>query len=330
MSLTYKTTQPNILTQIKNADLLPLEWATLAYTLLTSVLIIAMFREVDRPMGLLLQRAGIVFTIFCLRSLNRRYPSRLTFFLRIFFHIALLGYWYPDTYNFNRFFVNLDPLFASADQWLFGYQPAITFSEALPQKFWSEAFCMGYFSYYFMIIGVPLYYFFRRYNQFEHSTFVVIASFYIYYLIFIAVPVAGPQCYYQPAGLNNILHGVFPNIHDYFLTHSGIAPTLHISDGFFHQLVGLAHKGECPTAAFPSSHIGASTILLILSWRISHKLSIVMLPFYVLLCCATVYIQAHYFVDTIAGFVTAILFFILFDRIGKSGANKRPNRTSRN
>src|SRR5574344_746708 len=254
MSLTPQKESSDAQARTKSTDLLPLEWATLAYTLITSVLVIIMFHEVDRPLGLLLQRAGIVTVIFFLRDLNRRHPSRFTFFLRIFFHIALLGYWYPDTYNFNRFFVNLDPIFASADQWLFGYQPAITFSEALPQKFWSEAFCMGYFSYYFMIIGVPLYYFFHRYNQFEHATFVVIASFYLYYIIFIAVPVAGPQCYYYPAGIDNILRGVFPNINDYFLTHSGIAPTVHMPDGFFHQLVGLAHKGECPTAAFPSSH----------------------------------------------------------------------------
>ena len=64
-----------------------------------------------------------------------------------------------------------------------------------------------------------------------------------------------------------------------------------------------------PTAAFPSSHVGISTILMILSWRTSRRLFFVLTPFYVLLCGATVYIQAHYLIDAIAGLLTAPLFY---------------------
>jgi membrane-associated phospholipid phosphatase len=42
-----------------------------------------------------------------------------------------------------------------------------------------------------------------------------------------------------------------------------------------------------------------------------------MLPFYVCLCCATVYIQAHYLIDAMAGFVTAVVFYILVSRAFK-------------
>ena len=34
-------------------------------------------------------------------------------------------------------------------------------------------------------------------------------------------------------------------------------------------------------------------------------------PFYVLLCCATVYIQAHYLVDVIAGWISAVCIYIV-------------------
>ena len=40
-----------------------------------------------------------------------------------------------------------------------------------------------------------------------------------------------------------------------------------------------------------------------------------MLPFYILLCLATVYIQAHYAIDAIAGFITALIFYFGYSHI---------------
>lgn len=37
-----------------------------------------------------------------------------------------------------------------------------------------------------------------------------------------------------------------------------------------------------------------------------------MLPFYVLMCFATVYILAHYAIDAIAGLITGVAFYFLF------------------
>ena len=54
---------------------------------------------------------------------------------------------------------------------------------------------MGYASYYPMIALVVLYYFAFRYQEFERAAFVVITSFFIYYIIFVLVPVVGPTFY---------------------------------------------------------------------------------------------------------------------------------------
>jgi membrane-associated phospholipid phosphatase len=69
--------------------------------------------------------------------------------------------------------------------------------------------------------------------------------------------------------------------------------------------------GERPTAAFPSSHVGMSTVLMIMAWRGSKRLFACLFPFYLLLCGATVYIQAHYLIDSIVGFVSAFGIYIL-------------------
>ena len=83
------------------------------------------------------------------------------------------------------------------------------------------------------------------------------------------------------------------------------------SDGFFYHMVENAHAaGERPTAAFPSSHVGITTILMFLAWRLRNKwLFWGMMPLYALMCFATVYIQAHYVVDVIGGWVSAVAIY---------------------
>ena len=104
--------------------------------------------------------------------------------------MSLLSYWYPDTYEFNRLFPNLDHVFASAEQWLFGGQPAIWFAERLPYIWVSEPLNMGYFFYYPMMLVIVLWYFIRRFDLLEKVSFVIISSFFLYYFIYIFVPVA--------------------------------------------------------------------------------------------------------------------------------------------
>jgi membrane-associated phospholipid phosphatase len=86
------------------------------------------------------------------------------------------------------------------------------------------------------------------------------------------------------------------------------------SDGFWYHMLDLTHDaGERPTAAFPSSHVGVTTILMMLALRTrSRRLIYGMLPFYVLLCLSTVYIYAHYAIDAIAGLVTGVaVYYVL-------------------
>ena len=125
---------------------------------------------------------------------------------------------------------------------------------------------MGYAAYYPMIALTVFYYFIWRYKEFERVSFILLASFFIYYVVFIFVPVAGPTFYYKAVGLKTITSGVFPNINDYFNLHKDCLPSPGFTNGFFYNLVEDAKAaGERPTAAFPSSHVGISTICIVFS-----------------------------------------------------------------
>ena len=292
--------------------LFAVERISLIYNAITTILIVLLYSRMDHPGMMLLERAGIVAITFGLIYLYQKYPCRLSAFVRMVVQMSFLAYWYPDTFEFNRLFPNLDCFFASAEQWLFNCQPSVEFSKLCPDIWFSEPFNMGYFAYYPLIAIVAIYYFVFKFEWFEKASFVIVTSFFLYYLIYIFVPVAGPQFYFPAIGMDNVEACNFLSIGDYFNHNAILLPGPNFEQGLFFELVEASQEvGERPTAAFPSSHVGISTILMIMAWRVNKKLCYGLTPFYVLLCCATVYIQAHYLIDVFAGWMSAIAIYIL-------------------
>ena len=292
--------------------LFAVERISLIYNAITTILIVLLYSRMDHPGMMLLERAGIVAITFGLIYLYQKYPCRLSAFVRMVVQMSFLAYWYPDTFEFNRLFPNLDCFFASAEQWIFNCQPSVEFSKLCPDIWFSEPFNMGYFAYYPLIAIVAIYYFVFKFEWFEKASFVIVTSFFLYYLIYIFVPVAGPQFYFPAIGMDNVEACNFLSIGDYFNHNAILLPGPNFDQGLFFDLVEASQEvGERPTAAFPSSHVGISTILMIMAWRVNKKLCYGLTPFYVLLCCATVYIQAHYLIDVFAGWISAIAIYIL-------------------
>ena len=293
--------------------LLTVEWVILGYLLLTLLFIFFTYTKIQNPEALIWGRIKVVALTVATWFVYRMLPCRFTLFCRIAVQMLLLSWWYPDTYELNKVLPNLDHLFAGYEQYLFGCQPSLLFSQAVSHPIFSELMHLGYASYFPMIALVTLFFFFWRYEEFNQTVFVILTSFFLYYVIFIFLPVTGPQYYYAAVGLDDIAQGIFPNLHDYFATHDEALPMPGNPQGFFYQCVENAHvTGERPTAAFPSSHVGISTILLFLAWRARNRwLFYGILPFYVLMCLATVYIRAHYAIDVIGGWISAVVFYML-------------------
>ena len=299
--------------------LMTLEWVMLGYMAITIITMLFTYTKLVNPEAMLWGRLRVLIMTIALWAVYRMIPCRITKMVRIIAQMALLAWWYPDTYEINRMFPNLDHIFAGWEQDLFGCQPALHFAKALPWAVVSELMSMGYFMYYPMIALVTFYYFFCRYYEAERAVFVMLSSFFIYYLIYIYVPVVGPTFYFDAVGISEITKGIFPALGDYFNTHTNCLPTPGYTDGIFYQLVEDAkNAGERPTAAFPSSHVGVSTICMLLVWHTGNrKLLYVMLPFYIFLCLATVYIQAHYLIDAIAGLITAVVIYFALMAVSK-------------
>lgn len=293
--------------------LLAVEWVMLGYMALTIITLLFTFTKVVNPEAMIWGRIRVIAITLALWGVYRMYPCRVTRFARVVAQLALLAWWYPDTYEINRMFPNLDHVFAQWEQDLFDCQPALLFSKYLHWPVVSELMDMGYFMYYPIIATVALYYFLQRYGEFERCATIILASFFIYFAIFLFVPVVGPTFYYHAVGLGDIAKGIFPAMGDYFSHHQDCLPSPGYTDGIFYQLVEDAKAaGERPTAAFPSSHAGVSTVCMFLVWHSGNrKFFYILLPIYFFLCLATVYIQAHYLVDLIAGLLSGVLLYFL-------------------
>ena len=101
--------------------LFAVEKITLIYNLLTSILILFLFQEMDHPAQMLADRAMIAGMTFLLMYLYRLAPCKFSAFIRIAIQMSLLSYWYPDTFEFNLYLSqSWTIVFASAEQWIFG------------------------------------------------------------------------------------------------------------------------------------------------------------------------------------------------------------------
>lgn len=293
--------------------LLAVEWIAMGYLLMTVVMMVIQWDMLQNAEEMIKGRIQFILVTLAVWGVYRLLPCRLTLFARIAVQMLFLSWWYPDTYELNRTLPNLDHVFASWEQTLFGCQPALLFSQKVSWGWFSELMCMGYVSYFPLMAVLLLYYFVKRYEEFGKAAFVILASFFAYYVIYILLPVTGPQFYYLAAGTDKIAAGVFPDLGNWFLTHYERMATPGWSDGIFHQVLNLAHDaGERPTAAFPSSHVGITTIVVLLALHTrSRWLTGFILPFYILMCFATVYIYAHYAIDVLAGLATGVVFYFV-------------------
>lgn len=298
--------------------LMGFEWVILGYTLITLLIILFCFTKLQNPDAMIWGRIRMASITIAMWIVYRLVPCKMMKFIRILTQMLLLGWWYADTYSINCLFPNLDHVVARWDQLLFGCQPAMLFSERFNSPILSELFNFAYISYFPIILAVTAFYFFSRYNQLQRVCLIIMASFFSFYLLFDLLPVTGPMYYYKAIGMNHVIHGIFPVIGDYFSSHDEMLPPPGWTDGIGYNLLVAIHRGEHPTGAFPSSHVGIAVICIILAWQSKNKtLFFSLLPFTILIFLATIYIRAHYAIDVIAGLIVGILFYLFWNMVAR-------------
>ncbi len=260
----------------------PAELAILAYLLYTTLLIVFYHHQIAGPLHLIVIRILLTIALFIVSQVDQ---NKTVAFVRLFLPFTFLGYLYGETHLFNTIFLGdfLDHFFARLDQYIFGFQPSLRFSAFFNQQLIAEIMSIGYFLFYPLIIILPFLLFIKqKRNLADYSSFIILNSFIVFFILFIFIPVAGPQYFFNAEKL----------------------PV--INGGAFTKLIRIVQEvGERPTGAFPSSHVGVTLIVLQLSWKYIRNLFYLLLPVAFVLILSTVYISAHYAVDIIGAFIFA-------------------------
>lgn len=155
-------------------------------------------------------------------------------------------------------------------------------------------FCMfTYLLYYILpIVGGLIYYFFLpvhfRYRIGRYF-FSILIYFNLNYLIYLAIPVTGPQFFIK-------------DFWNYPLPFGGIGQ-------IFYDLVqnGQGTFIDC----FPSGHAGVSFLVMLWMFRIGHKFKFVFMFIFMGILLATMLMRYHYTLDLLAGLLMAILAYAL-------------------
>jgi membrane-associated phospholipid phosphatase len=272
--------------------LMAVEIILLVYLTITGILIICFSNKLEHKTIHLTIRFSVAFIILALSLIDTKSRvKRYIKFIRLLFPFTVLVYIYHETDYLNNliFTHNLDPIFSRMEFLIFHSQPSFNFATLISSNLFAELMYIGYFAYYLMVAFIPIYiYFFISRHLAERSVFIIITSFTIYYLIFIAIPVVGPQFYFKDQ-LSKLPDGYI------------IGPVLRY----------LQSYGEAPTAAFPSSHVSICLMLLWICFRYAKKLLYLNLPVSVLLLFSTVYIRAHYVIDVVAGILLTPVIYAL-------------------
>ena len=226
----------------------------------------------------------------------------ISVWLRVFYCMFYFGMFFSESIRLSHFIYNgavFDAVFASIDARIFGFQPAVEFWKALPEsRLLTELFFFGYFTYFFLMAG-PFWLLLLRgqRKKAERGIAYICTAFYLMYLFYLFFPVMGPKYYFpelRAMSYTNFDGLFFTNIMKYVFSRTNLSG-----------------------AAFPSSHAAITVFSLIITFRYWRKLAYVLAPFTLLLLVSTVYIYAHYAVDTAAGALLGVVFaFVIPPLVG--------------
>ncbi|HOK41516.1 MAG TPA: phosphatase PAP2 family protein [bacterium] len=271
------------------------------YQIIIILFILIFYPQISNNLKLLLFHLVILFLLIVFIKTIDEKKNKLFFFIRYIYPLILLTFFYIETAQLNKtiFKTNFDKYLAKIDDWIFGFQPALKFYQNFNLQIFQELISVGYLYYYF-IIPLTAYYFLRNQSEklFVNYLFNIFLSFFIYYIFFIIFPTEGPHKFFSVDFIKAYENGFI-----------------------FTRLVKFIEQNiEVPTGAFPSSHIGIGFITILYLFKYVQKRKIYLLIhlcLFFLMCCATIYIGAHFFIDIPFGFISGGIFYIVNNKIFK-------------
>lgn len=278
---------------------------TLIFIALLTAILLAHARAVRAWPWLLASNALVVALV----ALLPRAPAdtRLMRFLGPGYPLILVGGFYTALGVMNVEVAQVrDAVVQRWEQVLFGSQVSVTWHERMPDVAVSFVLHACYASYYLIVSVVPIWFWLRASRDvYARVVFALALTFYACYLVFGLFPVAGPNYFFaKPEG-----------------------PLVEVLPARF--MYGVLGLGSAYGTAFPSSHVAASWVAVLASWKHRRALALALAPLALGLALGTVYGQFHYAVDALAGAALGLGLFALSEPLRRrlEGRDPRERRS---
>jgi membrane-associated phospholipid phosphatase len=212
---------------------------------------------------------------------------------RDWFPFLLLSACYYSLYDNLIMRVNphlADAALARIDGFIFGNQPSFLLQASI--RPWLTDFLYAiYFSHVCVFPGVALYFYLKK----EEPAFRRIMMGFLTIMLmgitsYILVPAVGPQTFFADQYTTDLRGQALSKSVDYIIS-----------------------VGRVGNDCFPSLHVGIPLLLCLYLRNYRRKLFIPALIYVALMCCATIYLRYHYFIDVAAAFAYAPAAYFLND-----------------
>lgn len=273
----------------------PLDIITLIYLAISTVFVLIGWNQLENSFDIFFR--NLVITVIVLLLCKYATKHKLIEILHDWYPLLFCGLFFEAATQMNQIIWDgyWDPFIQQIEQAVFGYQPAIVWGTKYSNYFLQEFFHFWYLSFYFMIIGVGIYYYLNNKNQFHRYYFAVIFVFYVCYVIYFFIPVVGGRFWQETLALTKeYRYGIFTRIMAFVYNRT-------------------QHWG----GAIPSSHVAVAAAVTAASFRISKILGWLLIMATILLSISTVYGHYHYFIDTPTGIIWGLGWFFLGESIYK-------------
>jgi membrane-associated phospholipid phosphatase len=259
----------------------PVDSLVLIYQVVISGLIMAGNLSFDEKLHLvgLHVLAFLALSVFLWNV--RNFSNPIVSFIREFYPLIVMIFFYREVGLLVHQYFDW-----TLDEWLFGVDNEMgkigmrIWNQQRfypPSRLLNEFFSIGYSFYFFLLpLSALVLYFRAPLSKFRTFMFSLTFTYFLHYILFIFLPAESPR-FYMP-GLGESLQGYW------------------VSD----WLQSAVEQNAFPGGSFPSSHIAASVICLMVfpyfgKWRFGVLLLTIML------FAGTIYGRYHYFVDVVAG-----------------------------
>lgn len=265
----------------------PVDYLLLGYNFILILFCIIFYEKIERPWLLISVNLLIALIIFnCIYFEKGNYRS-FNFWLHTWLPIITLSVYYTESTVIDHiiFPVTFDSLLSKWDINIFNIHINEILAPLANSQLVDQIMHIFYFSF-FLFISIPvLFMLLRKYHRVYEMIFTLTLMMFAHYLFFIFFPADGPI---------SDREFLFPD-RVYFIS---------IMDWIYR----FSEQGG---GAFPSTHVAASIIVFLYSYKFFKNLRWLLVVFCIGIVLSTVYCSYHYAIDSVAGIITGILFYFI-------------------